>query len=884
MVQNNTRDSVAENITRRTALKMAGATAGYLALGQATAAVPTPRLHTDGKWLKDPAGNNVKLRGVATADPGFYSRSWHPKDPVDVAKWASDDRRGWYPSIVRLPCTQSSVEHFGGIDTFVEDILRPVVDALAAQDVYALVDFHLIRPYTPEATQTYNQENDSDLAPIDDVMRNFWNRVAPEFAGDTHVLYELFNEPTLPAYWGNDEKAWKTWRTAAQPWVDLVQRHAPETPLIIGSPRWTSVTNMAPVYPFEGNNLIYSGHIYPANGPPSGFDDTYGAPAEEVPVMITEFGWDPNGGSVDKGTTSGWGSSFREWVESYENMGWMGWCFDDSWAPTFFDSPNEGVGIPWTLKDAPEEQGWYIKQWLEETKNDMIPESTIDDSMAPPMPANLSLTRASEISVEISWDAVTDAGEAGLSHYNVYLDGTIHTEVVAGTTTATVTGLDPSSTYEVGVSAVDAADNESSVATIVVETRASDAGQSAFNGPHVLPGRIQAEDFDTGGQGLSYYDTSAENEAGASYRDADVDIGTAASTGNNVGYITGGEWLEYSVQVESAGTYEITVNVASGSTQGGNLRVEVDQEEVASTNVWPTGGWSSWTQIRVGSADLSPGEHIVRVVAESSGWNFDWIEFTGGGNGGSSDTSAPTLPSNLTVTDTTETSVDLDWSGASDAGSGLDHYTIYVDGSQAQTVSAGTTQATVTGLSPNTTYDIGIRAVDGAGNASAMVTVSATTDAAGDGEEESDPPSQALVVNDYDGSPAWPGRNDLGDWCGAGSFENGSGVVQDGALVLEYDNGGWFAEQVQQDVSEYSRLVFRLRGANGGEEDDILFDMDGVRTMLSNVTDSTITTSYSTVAIDLAAAGIDTASPSALRLNFWQGGDSTLSIEKIWLE
>lgn len=626
-------DSAAESgeiMTRRTALKMAGATAGYLALGRASAEVPTPRLHTDGKWIKDPMGNNIKLRGIATADPGFYARSWHPKDPVGVAKWASDDRRGWYPSVVRLPCTQSSVEDHGGVDTFVEDILRPVVDALAAQNVYALVDFHLIRPYTPEATQTYNQQNDPDLAPIDDVMRNFWNRTAPEFADESHVLYELFNEPTLPAYWGNDERAWKTWRTAAQPWVDLVQRHAPETPLIIGSPRWTSVTNMAPVYPFDGNNLIYSGHIYPANGQPTGFDPTYGAPAEEVPVVITEFGWDPNGGNIDRGTTSGWGSSFREWVESYTNMGWIGWCFDDSWAPTYFESPNEGVGIPWTLKDDPEEQGWYMKQWLEETRNDMIPESPIDDSTAPPTPSNLSLVRASEISVEISWDPVSDRGEAGMSNYNVYLDGAIHTEIVAGTTTATVTGLEPSSTYEIGVSAVDGGNNESSVATIVVETRATDAGQSAFNGPHVLPTRIQAEDFDTGGQGISYYDTSSGNEAGASYRETSVDIGTAATTGNNVGYITGGEWLEYSVQVESAGSYEITVNVASGSNQGGNLRVEVDQEEVASTNVWPTGGWSSWTEIRAGSADLSSGEHIVRVVAESSGWNFDWIEFIGG--------------------------------------------------------------------------------------------------------------------------------------------------------------------------------------------------------------------------------------------------------------
>jgi chitodextrinase len=1077
----------AATATRRTALKTIGAAAagGTLLSGRASAGVSTPRLHTDGKWIRDPQGNEVQLRGMATADPGFY-RQYHPKSFEEVLRWATDTERGWHPNVVRLPITQDSVNEFG-IETVVSEFVRPAVDILASRDVYALVDFHLIRPYTQEATETYNSENEDTLDPIDDVMRTFWNAVAPEFADDEHVIYELFNEPTQPAMYGDDEGAWQTWRDAAQPWVDLVRDHAPETPLIIGSPRWTSVTHMAPEYPFEGENLIYAAHIYPANGAPAEFDQYYGEPANDVPVVVTEFGWDPAGGSVDQGTTSGWGEPFRQWAEGYANMGWISWCFDDSWAPTFFDSPGEGAASTWTLKDGDDQMGGYIKGWLDETKDDSVPASTVDDSTAPPAPPNPTVSNATEISVDLSWDDVTDEGEAGLSHYTVYLDGERLQEALPGATETTVSGLSSGTTYEFVVTAGDDAGNESDPATVVAETIARDAQQSPYDGPHTLPGRVQAEDFDEGGQGISYYDTSAANQGGASYRDTAVDIGTSASTGYNVGYISTGEWLEYTVQVESAGTRTTRVNVSAGSGGGGTLRISVDGETLATQDVWQTDGWSNWQAIRVGDLDLPEGEHVVRVTADSGAWNFDWIEFgessgsgdttappapadlsvTGtssssisvewdavtdtGGSGldgyavhvdgsevqtvaagttsatvadlsaetsytvavsavdgagnesamtsasattdAAADTTAPSAPTNLSVTGTTSSSVTVGWDAATDDGSGVDHYVVSLDGSEDGTVPAGTTTATVDGLDADSSYEIGVSAVDGAGNASPTATVAVTTDASepdgdttapsapanlsvsestsssvsvawdaatdsggsgvdsyvvsldgseaesvaadttaatveglsaetsydlavtavdgagnesaaatvtattaaseddgtdddseGDDGSDGETPADALVVDDYDGDPGWAShRNDLGQWCGAGSFANGGGEETGGALVLEYDNGGWFQSQINRDVSDYDTLVFEISGANGGEESEVLFDMGGVRTMLADVTDDSIGTSTSEVRVDLEAAGVDRSSPS-VRFNFWQGGSSTLTIEEIRLE
>jgi hypothetical protein len=70
-----------------------------------------------------------------------------------------------------------------------------------------------------------------------------------------------------------------------------------------------------------------------------------------------------------------------------------------------------------------------------------------------------------------------------------------------------------------------------------------------------IPGTIQAENYDLGGQNVAYYDTTAGNSGGA-YRTDDVDIEATTDTGGgyDIGYTAPGEWLAYTVNAV-AGTY-----------------------------------------------------------------------------------------------------------------------------------------------------------------------------------------------------------------------------------------------------------------------------------------------------------------------------------------
>jgi len=111
-----------------------------------------------------------------------------------------------------------------------------------------------------------------------------------------------------------------------------------------------------------------------------------------------------------------------------------------------------------------------------------------------------------------------------------------------------------------------------------------------------VPGTIEAENFDNGGEGVAYHDTTPGN-AGGQYRNSDVDIEQSSEGGYDVGWITAGEWLNYTVAVQSAGVYTVQLRVASPS--GGALHVGFN----AASNVWvpvsipATGGWQSWTTV-----------------------------------------------------------------------------------------------------------------------------------------------------------------------------------------------------------------------------------------------------------------------------------------------
>jgi chitodextrinase len=90
------------------------------------------------------------------------------------------------------------------------------------------------------------------------------------------------------------------------------------------------------------------------------------------------------------------------------------------------------------------------------------------------------------------------------------------------------------------------------------------------------------------------------------------------------------------------------------------------------------------------------------------------------------DTTPPTQPSNLRLTSATTTTATLAWNAATD-NVGVTSYDVLRAGTKVG--SASTTSYVMNGLTCGTTYSVGVRALDGAGNASSQATASITTSA-----------------------------------------------------------------------------------------------------------------------------------------------------------
>jgi subtilisin family serine protease len=152
---------------------------------------------------------------------------------------------------------------------------------------------------------------------------------------------------------------------------------------------------------------------------------------------------------------------------------------------------------------------------------------------------------------------------------------------------------------------------------IIVPTTSTPFGGT----PAAVPGTIEAENFDDGGEGLAYHDTTAGN-AGGQYRQTDVDLEATFDGGlvYSMGYISAGEWVVYSVNVAATGSYTLHVRVAAASVGGGTFHVEVDGMNVTGALAVPnTGGWQMWQTITKSGIALTAGPHRLRVVVDTVG-------------------------------------------------------------------------------------------------------------------------------------------------------------------------------------------------------------------------------------------------------------------------
>jgi hypothetical protein len=125
-----------------------------------------------------------------------------------------------------------------------------------------------------------------------------------------------------------------------------------------------------------------------------------------------------------------------------------------------------------------------------------------------------------------------------------------------------------------------------------------------FATAQVIPGRVEAESYST------MYGIQTE---------------TCSEGGQDVGYIDANDWMDYTVNVASTGTYTVNYRVALNTGETGGVNFIVDGVSQKTTSLPSTGGWQKWVTVS-DTVTLSASVHTIRLKATAKGWNINWFE------------------------------------------------------------------------------------------------------------------------------------------------------------------------------------------------------------------------------------------------------------------
>jgi hypothetical protein len=204
------------------------------------------------------------------------------------------------------------------------------------------------------------------------------------------------------------------------------------------------------------------------------------------------------------------------------------------------------------------------------------------------------------------------------------------TTVTATSTSFSDNGAQPGAHYAYTVAAVNPAGI--SARSGAVMATASKPVESPYGGrPWPIPGKIQAADFDNGGENVAYHVASTVNRGGAARLDDAVSVEGCGDQGSkyDISYSEAGERLKYTVDIAEAGEYEVQFRVADGYGRPGSLHLQDESGANLSgpVNVAAGANWQGWTTVTA-RVKLPAGKHILTVVYDRGGFNFASMTFT----------------------------------------------------------------------------------------------------------------------------------------------------------------------------------------------------------------------------------------------------------------
>jgi len=438
----------------------------------------------------------------------------------------------------------------------------------------------------------------------------------------------------------------------------------------------------------------------------------------------------------------------------------------------------------------------------------------LPDTTAPSTPMGLAATAVSSSQINLSWTAATD--NVGVTGYNIFRGG-VQIATLGAVTTFQNTGLTASTNYSYTVRAFDAAGNVSppTISASATTQAAPDtiaplaptgltataASSSQINlswtaatdnvgvtGYNVFRGGVQIA---TLGAVTSFQDTGLTASTTYSYtvraRDAAGNISAPSSPASATTQAPAGDTTAPSTPTG------LTATAASSSQINLSWTAATDNVGVTGYNVYRGGALIAsvgavTTFQSTGLTASTTYSYTVRAL-DAAGNLSSPSSSASATTQAAADTTAPSTPTGLTANAVSASQINLSWSPATD-NVAVTGYRVRRDGTLLITLGNVTTFQD-TGLTAATTYSYTVRALDAAGNVSAISSpAGATTQAAPDTTAPSTPTGlTATAASSSQINLSWTAATDNVGVTGYNVYRGGTLIATTGAVTTFQNTG-----------------------------------------------------------------------------------------------
>lgn len=269
-------------------------------------------------------GQPIVLRGIAMGDVTDLPADQNPYPEIATE---------WQANVVRLsihPGTWRDEK-----DKALETLTRNIEQARAA-NLYVIIDWHAIGFPDGYSQQYFDVTRPDTKTDFYDsrftLAMDFWMTVAMKFK-DPAILYELWNEPTtnIEEEEGGDLSYWKKYRPYWRVLTDAVRASGNTNVMLVAPPLWAFNLRGLKESLLPDEQTAYTWHVYGDAFPEEWADAIDGLDALK-PIVVTEWGFEPDAKQHWAGTAAEYGQPFADFMDA-RGLSSTAWCWNPDYGP-----------------------------------------------------------------------------------------------------------------------------------------------------------------------------------------------------------------------------------------------------------------------------------------------------------------------------------------------------------------------------------------------------------------------------------------------------------------------------------------------------------------------------------------------------------------------